>query len=88
MAIRSSLQDFVRSNGVAWPGGYPCALLMMDGGVLDAASAKENYRQIRRATGRDSWTACAVFIHWEGAPLTCAHSGRDIPSAYGDPDNA
>ena len=80
---KTTLQNFIRSNGYAWPGGYPCALLMDDGEVLDAQAARENYRLIRRETGRD-WKPVEVFIHWEGEPLTCAHSGRDIPSAYGE----
>lgn len=87
---RAALQSFVRSGGYAWPGGYPCALLMADGEVIDAQSARENYRQIRRNMGpapasRD-WSPVNVFVHWEGGPLTCAHSGRDIPSAYGGED--
>lgn len=80
---RETLQQFIRSGGFAWPGGYPCALLMSDGEVIDAKAARENYRLIRRETGRD-WTPVDVFIHWEGAPLYCAHSGREIPSAYGE----
>ncbi len=82
-----TLQAFIRSGGYAWPGGYPMALLMLDGEPIDAAAARENYRLIRRnmqqSTARD-WTPAAVFIHWEGEPLTCAHSGRAIPSAYGE----
>jgi hypothetical protein len=81
--MKNELQSFIRSNGYAWPGGYPCALLMADGEVLDARAARENYRLIRRATGRD-WEPVAVFVHWEGEPLICAHSGRAIESAYGD----
>lgn len=84
--ITKDLRSFIRSNGIAWPGGYPMALMMLDGEVIDAQSARENYRLIRRATGRD-WTAVAVFIHWEGEPLECAHSGRAIDSAYGVPEN-
>lgn len=80
---KSELQSFIRSGGFAFPGGYPLALLMLDGEVIDAKSARENYRLIRRETGRD-WIATAVFIHWEGAPLICAHSGRAIESAYGE----
>lgn len=80
---KDTLQNFIRSNGVAWPGCYPCALLMADGEVIDAQAARENYRLIRRQTGQD-WTAIDVFIHWEGEPLFCAHSGRAIPSAYGE----
>ena len=87
MITKSDLQLFIRSGGYAWPGGYQCALLMADGECIDARSARENYRQIRRnmapvPTNRD-WSPCAVFVHWEGEPLTCAHSGREIPSAYG-----
>ena len=78
-----TLKTFIRSNGFAWPGGYPCALLMADGEVIDAQSARENYRQIRRQTSRD-WTPVDVFIHWEGEPLICAHSNRLIESAYGE----
>lgn len=79
---KNDLQKFIRTGGFAWPGGYPCALLMADGEVIDAKAARENYRLIRRETGRD-WMAECVFIHWEGEPLICAHSGRAIPSAYG-----
>ena len=77
------LQNFIRSNGYAWPGGYPCALLMADGGIICAKSARENYRLIRRKAGKD-WTAVDVFIHWEGETLHCDHSGAEIQSAYGE----
>lgn len=79
---KTTLQNFIRSGGYAWPGGYPMALLMKDGEVIDSKAARENYRLIRRETGRD-WTPVDVFIHWEGEPMVCAHSGRLIESAYG-----
>ena len=83
---KSDLQSFIRSNGFAWSGGYPCALLMSDGECIDAQSARENYRLIRRnmvnPSDRD-WAPSTVFVHWEGEPLECAHSGRLIDSAYG-----
>lgn len=63
------------------------ALLMADGEVIDARSARENYRVIRRAMTPDGdrdWKPVEVFIHWDGEPLYCAHSGREIPSAYGE----
>jgi hypothetical protein len=80
-----TLKQFIRSGGYAWPGGYPTVLLMADGEVIDARSARENYRLIRRKSGKD-WTAVDVFIHWEGEPLLCAHSNRLIESAYGVPE--
>lgn len=83
-----SLKRFIRQP-YAWPGGYPCAMLMADGEVIDSQSARENYRIIRRAM-RDGfdrqWIPESVFIHWEGLPLVCAHSGRFIESAYGGDD--
>lgn len=89
---RTDLQSFIRARGFAWPGGYQCALLMADGEVIDAQSARENYRQIRRNMASDpyshDWTPVEVFVHWEGDPLYCAHSNRAIPSAYGMPDAA
>ena len=81
--ITNDLKQFIRSGGFAWPGGYQMALLMADGEVIDAQAARENYRLIRRETGKD-WTPVDVFIHWEGDSLYCAHSGREIPSAYGE----
>lgn len=88
------LKDFIRSGGYAWPGGYPCALLMADGESIDAQSARENFRLIVRALKDErpwsidaQWTPRAVFVHWEGEPIACAHSGRVIESAYGNPDD-
>ena len=84
-----TLREFIRQP-YAWPGGYPLALLMADGEVIDSRSARENFRLIRNAMRdqrpwwRDSqWTPVDVFIHWEGPPLICAESGRLIESAYG-----
>ena len=82
-----TLQSFIRNGGWAWPGGYPMALLMGDGEVIDAKAAREHYRLIREAMKDEAitadWYPLNAFIHWEGEPLICAHSGREIPSAYG-----
>lgn len=92
MVSKSELQLFIRSGGYAWPGGYQCAMLMLDGEVIDAQAARENYRLIRRNMVRSpasqDWCPSSVFIHWEGEPLICAHSGREIPSAYGVTETA
>lgn len=82
------LKDFIRSGGFVWPGGYPTALLMADGEVIDCQSARENFRQILRNLrnpGTDpQWEPLQSIVHWEGEPWICAHSGREIPSAYGE----
>jgi len=84
------LKYFIRNHGFAKVGCYPLALLMSDGEVIDWQSAKENYKQILWSTkhkDRDGWQAVGTFIHWEGEPLICAHSGRVIESAYGVPED-
>jgi NAD(P)H-dependent FMN reductase len=86
--LASDLKSFIRSGGYCWPGGYPTALMMGDGEVIDCQAARENFRQILSALKHRGtnlqWEPYRVFIHWEGAPLTCAHSGREIESAYGE----
>ena len=81
------LKEFIRSNGIAWPGGYPMYAICADCEVIDAQSARENYRQILQATRNPGtnrqWEIIGVDVHWEGEPLQCAHSGRFIESAYG-----
>jgi hypothetical protein len=83
----SDLKSFIRSGGYAWPGGYNMALMMFDGECIDAQSARENYRLIRRAMKsndhRSDWMPVTTFIHYEGDDIICAHSGRVIMSAYG-----
>lgn len=91
MKTTQALKNFIRSGGYAWPGGYPCFALMGDGEVIDAQSARENYKQILRETRAEipcnkDWKFVGVDIHWEGEPLQCAHSGREIQSAYGIPE--
>jgi len=84
------LKYFIRNHGFTEMGCYPLALLMSDGEVIDWQSAKENYKQILWSTKhamRDGWQCMGAFVHWEGEPLICAHSGRAIESAYGVPED-
>lgn len=80
-------REFIRAP-FAWPGGYPKTLIMHDGETLCPACARENYRQISDSTrhnSRDGWQAVGIDIHWEGAPLVCAHCSTETENAYGDP---
>ena len=79
------VREFARQP-YAWPGGYPKALLMNDGECLCAKCTRREYRLISdstRTNRRDGWQATALIIHWEGAPIECAHCGINIESAYG-----
>lgn len=86
-----SAADFkacLRASGFAWPGGYPLYFLTSDGAALSFAAARENAREIIAAlnTGdkRSGWHVCACEINWEDSSLVCDHSGKPIPSAYGE----
>ena len=50
-------------------------------------AVRENYYHCAysiRHDIRDEWRIVGCFIHWEGAPIVCAHSGAEIASAYGE----
>jgi hypothetical protein len=71
----------------AWPGGYPKYILMSDGESLSVAAAKEQFREVCRATlqqDRSGWDAYGVDINWEDPALYCAHTGERIESAYAE----
>lgn len=84
----NSVKNIIREP-YAWPGGYAKMMAMTDGESLCAQCVKDNYRLILKATrdnDRSGWQAYAADIHWEGAPMTCAHCNKEMPSEYGDPD--
>jgi len=67
----------------AFPGGYPLYYLCADGECLcgDCASLPE----CEQAEPSDTdWFLVGAGIHYEGSPITCAHCGKEIESAYGD----
>jgi hypothetical protein len=86
--VKAQVRAFARSNGIAWPGGYPLYAVTADGAVLSAAAVRGEYRQVIRATkSRDThsgWCIDAIGVHWEGEPLVCEHTGATISSAYGE----
>lgn len=61
----------------AWPGGYPLVYHSTDGQAFCPSCANQ--------TDADPEITGAL-IHWEGQPVTCDGCGKDIESAYGDPD--
>jgi hypothetical protein len=80
------LRKAIRSK-YAWPGGYPMALAMADGGTVCMNCAHSEYRLIAYANKhslRDGWKPEAVFINWEDSSLCCDHCGKKIESAYGE----
>lgn len=77
----------MRQGEYTFPGGYPSYFIMEDSEALSFDAARQNRRRILEALAsntRDEWRPVAVEINYEDSELTCCHSGKRIPSAYGD----
>lgn len=77
----------LRSGPYAWPGGYPRFFIACDGGALSFDAVRERWRDVvASALGdhRDGWRLAACDVNWEDSALVCDHTGKAIPSAYGD----
>jgi hypothetical protein len=88
--IKTGLEyrETLRAGPYAWPGGYPLILVCDDGGILCFDCGRSEASQILRAIrGNESsgWRVIDCQTHDEGPDEECAHCGRAIPSAYGDP---
>lgn len=87
-SVIEEIKTFIREP-YAWPGGYPKVLVMRDGECLCDKCAKSEFKEICYATTtnfNDGWQAEGSMIHYEGAPIICAHCNVEIESAYGEPE--
>ena len=91
-----NLEEIRDANGklpaYAWPGGYQMIYITSDGAVLcpDCANG-ENGSRARTKDGtddapHDGWRIDGYAEFLEGPNEPCAHCGKEIESAYGDPD--
>jgi hypothetical protein len=80
----------VRRERYAWPGGYPLALYVDDGGLLCPACVTEHWPQIswsHRTRARDGWAPVAIVIlddpeaYEADASGDCCHCGKRIGGA-------
>lgn len=84
-AVRNEAGEFPAH---AWPGGYPIVYIVADGETLCAACANgANGSEATDAPDApDDWRIIGCEVHYEGAPIACAHCGAETESAYGEPD--
>jgi hypothetical protein len=81
------LRATLRHGGHAWPGGYPMYFITSDGAALSFESVRENLRNVLDSIAHrsnDGWRVVAGDVNWENDDLTCDHSSKRIPSAYGE----
>lgn len=82
-----NLKAHLREGEYAWPGGYVKFFIADDGGALSFEAVKANLREVMRSTmrgDRDGWRIDGVAVNWEDESLVCSHTGKLIPSAYGE----
>lgn len=68
-----------------WPGGYEMHYYTHTGDVLCHQCANDNLMLTIDSDTHD-WYIVAGDVYWEGPAMICDHCGREIESAYGDPD--
>ena len=85
-----TVHDFrraIRNGAYAWPGGYPLYFITSDGAALSFDAAKAERRNILQSIAHrsnDGWRVIGADVNWEDDNLTCDHTGKRIPSAYGE----
>jgi hypothetical protein len=83
----ADLKAALRQGQYSWPRGYPCYFIADDGAALSFEAVRENYILVLRAVreqNNDGWRVIAVDVNWDDEDLTCAHTNKIIPSAYGE----
>lgn len=81
------LKATLRAGGFAWPGGYPLYFIASDGAAVSFEAVREHLRWVVwsiRNHADDGWRIVGCAINYEDDELTCEHTNKRIPSAYGE----
>lgn len=71
-------------------GGYPLYFITSDYDTMSFESVLENLASVMDSVAtksRDGWRVIAVEINYEDNDMVCCHSGKRIPSAYGESES-
>jgi len=83
----ADLRATLRAGPYAWPGGYPLYFITSDGAALSFEAVRSELRNVLWSMQNrvsDGWRVVACDINYEDGDLRCDHTGKRIPSAYGD----
>jgi hypothetical protein len=86
----ADLKATLRNGPYAWPGGYPMALILSDGGCISFKTALAELRYLVDALRdyktnqheRSGWRPIGCDILWEGTEYD-SHTGEQLETAYG-----
>jgi len=83
------LKATLRAGACSDVGGYPLYFIASDGEALSFEAVRDNLRDVLDSIAHrsnDGWRVVGCDINYEDDDLTCSHTGKRIPSAYGDGD--
>ena len=87
LVLTRNLKSYIRT-GYVWPGGYPIAIVMDDGGCVCTDCARKEWHQIAHDTikgwTRTGWCAIGMNVLWEGGNH-CDHCNKCL-DAYPSED--
>jgi hypothetical protein len=67
----------LKAGPYAWPGGYPLFFVTRDGASLSFDAMRERFKE-------EAGAVYGAQVNWEDDALYCDHTGKRIPSAYGE----
>ena len=77
-------QEYIKSNGISWPGGYQINAITDDNEFMCYECVKNN-PEVHEGGTADGWRFDGADIYWEGPTLNCCHCNKEIESEYGIP---
>ena len=87
----SDFARVLRAGSRTFPGCYPVYFVCSDGEALSFSAAREHAKlicQAIRERSRDGWRVIGADVNWDDSSLFCAHTGKQIASAYGEEERA
>lgn len=83
----AQLKACLRAGQWTMPGMYPLYFIADDGESLSFEAVRANLATVMDSIAhdiKDGWRVVALDVNYEDEGMTCSHTGKPIPSAYGD----
>jgi hypothetical protein len=87
LAAIQRVKGVLRAGEFTDVGGYPLYFVTRDGAALSFDAVRAEFAQVCEAFNADAstgWLLDHVAVNYEDADLVCDHTGKPIPSAYGE----
>jgi hypothetical protein len=84
----SDLKAVLRAGRYTDLGGYPLYFILEDGESASFEGVRQDWKRVvsDMIDGYGQFRVIGSEVYYEGPPMFCSISGKEIESAYGDPD--